>query len=119
MIIKGTVKKGKGVGMTLGYPTANIDCNLDLPDGVFYALARVDNKPMPSLLIKGFIPGSAEIHIIDWSGDIYDKELEVEILDKLRDIIKFDRVDELVEQVQRDLMEAKKYFKNRGLPRSD
>jgi riboflavin kinase/FMN adenylyltransferase len=84
-----------------------------LPDGVFYALARVNDKYIPSLLIKGFISGGAEIYIIDWSGDLYGKELEVEILEKLRNIIRFDKVDELIEQIQKDIAEAKSYFKDK------
>ncbi|OGF44633.1 hypothetical protein A2555_02175 [Candidatus Falkowbacteria bacterium RIFOXYD2_FULL_39_16] len=112
-MISGLVKKGKGVGRTLGYPTANIDCNFDLSDGVFYALVRVENVSLPSLLIKGFIQQGMEVHIIDWSGDLYGKDIEIEVLEKLRDIIKFDKVDELVEQIQGDIMEARKYFKNK------
>lgn len=111
MTLSGVVKKGKGVGRTLGYPTANIDCSLDLPDGVFYALARVDNVLLPSLLIKGFIPQGVEVHIIDWDGDLYGKEIEVDVLDKLRDIIKFDKVEGLIEQVQKDIEMAKDYFR--------
>lgn len=115
MQIKGIVQKGEGVGRSLGYPTANISCKLDLPDGVFYALVEINDKLLPSLLIKGFIQHSVEVHVINWSGDLYGKELEVEVLKKLRDIVNFDKVDELVEQIQKDIIDAKKYFKDKNL----
>ncbi|MFH2136353.1 MAG: riboflavin kinase, partial [Patescibacteria group bacterium] len=77
MLIKGKVKGGKGIGKTLGYPTANIDCNLDLEDGVFYSLARPEKDWLSAVLIKGVIPNGVEVHLLDWSGDLYGKEIEV------------------------------------------
>ena len=103
MIIKGKVKKGKGIGKILGYPTANIDCDLDLPDGVFYSLVRPEKDWLSAVLIKGVIPRGAEIYLIDWDGDLYDKEIEIEVLDKIRDIVKFKNTEELVKQIENDI----------------
>jgi len=112
MIIKGKVKRGKGVGRTIGYPTANIDCDLDLPDGIFYSLARLEKNWLPSVLVKGVIPRGVEIYLIDWSGDLYGKEIEVGIFDKIRDIVKFNQKEDLIKQIQEDVAKAKNYFKN-------
>jgi GxxExxY protein len=103
MIIKGKVKRGKGIGKTLGYPTANVDCDLDLSDGVFYSLSRVEKDWLPSVLIKGVLPRGVEIYLIDWSGDLYGKEIEVEIFDKIRNIIHFKDPKELVKQIEKDV----------------
>lgn len=112
MIIKGKVKRGKGVGKTLGYPTANIDCALDLPDGVFYSLVHLEKDWLPAVLVKGVIPKGVEIYLIDWSGDLYNKEIEVQVLEKIRDIIKFKNTEELVGQIESDIAKVRNYFKN-------
>lgn len=112
MIIKGKVKRGKGIGKTLGYPTANVDCDLDLPDGVFYSRARPEKDWLPAVLIKGVIPEGVEIYLIDWSGDLYGKEIEVEVLEKIREIVNFDKKEDLIKKIQEDVSKTKNYFEN-------
>ena len=111
MIIKGEVKRGRGIGKTFGYPTANIDCNLDLSDGVFYSLVRLKKDWLPGLLIKGVAPKGVEIYLIDWRGDLYGKEIEVKVFEKIRDIINFDKTENLIKQIRGDIIKAKNYFK--------
>lgn len=67
---------------------------------------------LPSVLIKGVIPEGVEIYLVDWSGDLYGKEIEVEVLGKLRDIARFDKEGELIKQIREDVAKVKNYFKN-------
>jgi riboflavin kinase/FMN adenylyltransferase len=110
MIIKGKVGKGRGIGKTIGYPTANIDCNPDLENGVFYSLVRLKKNWLPAILIKGVIPKGAEIYLPDWSGDLYGKKIEVKILEKIRDIINFDRKEDLIKKIEEDIKKAREHF---------
>ena len=111
--IGGTVVAGDRIGHALGFPTANLDVtNLVLPpNGVYAASALVDRKLFRAALNLGVRPTVAsaqpvlrvEAHLLDFSGDLYGRELEVEIGPKLRDERKFSSPTELREQIARDV----------------
>jgi riboflavin kinase/FMN adenylyltransferase len=118
--ISGRVVAGDGVGRKLGFPTANLDAaGLVLPpNGVYIGLAKIGDKPQPVALNIGFRPTLAtdgpqlrvEAHLLDFSGDLYGQELEIEIGEKLRDERKFGSLEELKAQIARDVAEARTKF---------
>ena len=114
--LSGFVKKDKGRGKKLGYPTANIEAAPDLPDGIYVAHTKYDKKKSPSLVFIGSpitfyeVDKKTEVYILDYSKEIYDEFLEVEVLKKLRDNIKFDSKEALIEQMKKDEQDARKFF---------
>jgi riboflavin kinase/FMN adenylyltransferase len=116
--ISGRVITGDGVGRKLGFPTANLDAaGLVLPpNGVYLGLAKIKEKSRPVALNIGFRPTLAtggpqlrvEAHLLDFTGDLYGQELEIEIGEKLRDERKFGSLEELKAQIARDVAGAKK-----------
>ncbi len=117
--VSGTVVSGKALGRKLGFPTANIDIpeNIVMPpsgvyatrvflDGVWhFGITNIGTKPT----VEDEKP-NIETYILEFSGDIYGKEIEIEFHRKLRDIVRFNDVDELKNQIEKDRIEAKKYF---------
>jgi riboflavin kinase/FMN adenylyltransferase len=96
----------------LGFPTANIevsDPEKMLPkEGVYAAYGRVRGERIPGLLhlgprptFPGFAP-TIELHLLDWSGDIYGDHVRVEVVDRIRDIHPFPSVDALIEAIRGD-----------------
>ena len=114
--ISGKVVVGDKLGRKLGFPTANLDVTgLVLPpNGVYAAFTRVNAKSYRAALNIGFRPTVAagkqlrvEAHLLDFNGDLYDQELELEISEKLRDERKFASPEELREQIARDVAAVK------------
>jgi riboflavin kinase/FMN adenylyltransferase len=118
--LAGRVIRGDGVGRRLGFPTANLEVNgLALPPGGVYAIrAEVDGQAYRAVLNIGNRPTRnqpapalhVEAHLLDFTGDLYDRELEVIFVDRLRDEKKFKSLDELRDQIGRDILEAKGRF---------
>ena len=120
--VTGKVVKGKQLGRTLGFPTANLDTGLYkiLPLGVFAVKVRVGEKLYDGFCNIGFRPtvnsidGSlplVEVHIFDFDADIYGQHITIWFADKLRDETKFDTLPALVAQLKQDRKDAKKILK--------
>ncbi|MGH7940984.1 MAG: bifunctional riboflavin kinase/FAD synthetase [Limisphaerales bacterium] len=108
----GKVVQGDKRGRDLGFPTANLDVTgLVLPpNGVYSAITRVDRRLYRVALNIGVRPTllserrlQVEAHLLDFDGDLYGRELEIEIGDRLRQEKKFRSLDELKEQIARDV----------------
>lgn len=116
----GVVLRGDQVGRTLGFPTANLDAQglVTPPGGVYSAWAWIGGRKYPAVLNHGFRPTLArtrphrqiEAHLLDFSGDIYDQEMEIEFLAKLRDEIHFAGLDPLKSQIAADIQLARSHF---------
>ncbi|MCE9580881.1 MAG: bifunctional riboflavin kinase/FAD synthetase [Planctomycetes bacterium] len=113
----GTVVKGDGRGRTINVPTANLDPHHELvpPRGVYLTTTTIDGKPFRAVVNIGVRPtfggGKAEVveaHILDFSGDLYGRDLELQFVRKLRDEKKFDSAEALVAQIRADIAEARK-----------
>ncbi len=112
----GTVVQGEKLGRSLGFPTANLataDAQLP-PDGVWAVWARLqDGRIQPGVANLGIRPtvgGNArilEVHLFDFSEDLYGQGLEIQFLKQLRAEIKFPSIEALRTQIQRDTDEAK------------
>lgn len=113
--ITGTVLHGRGVGHTLGFPTANIDLSLTrkmLPkDGVYAVRIKnddlsINNCGMANLGTAptfGVEKPLLEVHLLDFEGDLYGQTVTVEFSRRLRDIVRFDSIEALQHQLQTDL----------------
>ncbi|GEM_PF-622299 len=125
--IRGTVVHGNCLGRKIGYPTANIspeDDRKKIPaNGVYVALVNLDDQWHKSIVNIGMRPTlnrenvTIEAHIIDFEGDIYDKNITVHFIDRIRDEIRFPTLEALKSQIIKDeqnalyaLEEAKKLF---------
>lgn len=113
--ITGTVLHGRGVGHTLGFPTANIDLSQTrkmLPKDGVYAVRikneklRIKNCGMANLGTAptfGVEKPLLEVHLLDFEGDLYGQTVTVEFSRRLRDIVRFDSIEALQHQLQTDL----------------
>jgi drug/metabolite transporter (DMT)-like permease len=105
----GRVVHGQGRGKGIGYPTANLDkVDLDIPHGIYAAKVGLNNHSYLGLMHFGFKDVfredvSLEILIKDFSGDIYGEVLEIEVLEKIREVKKFDSPNRLIEEIKKDL----------------
>lgn len=109
--LSGTVGHGAERGRTLGFPTANlIEVGTLVPaNGVYAGWATVDHVRHPAAIHIGPNPTFAEagkkieIHLLDFQGDLYDRTLSVDFVDRVRDVQKFASVEELLAQLNRDM----------------
>ena len=114
--MRGTGGPGDQRGRESGFPTANMDLpggRLLPGDGIYATWALMDGKRLPSATSIGIRPTFGlserlvEVHVIDFSGDLYGKEVEVEFVDKIRDQQKFSTVDELIVLMDKDVADAR------------
>ncbi len=112
------VISGHNRGKQLGFPTANLEIRgLVLPpDGVYAVAACFDGTWRPAVANIGNNPTfadrerSLEVHILDFRGDLYGRRLWVRFVRRLRGEIRFPSVELLVEQIRRDIAEARALF---------
>jgi riboflavin kinase/FMN adenylyltransferase len=120
--IAGEVIEGDRLGRTLGAPTANINiAGLVLPpNGVYAVHAEVKDRCHRAVANLGVRPTLAnatpqqrfEVHLLDFSGDIYGQEMEVTFVDKLRDEQRFESLDALRDQINKDIAAARALFES-------
>ena len=110
--VQGEVQRDRGVGKTIGFPTANIAYPKDkfpLKQGVYHTQVRVGETTYPAITNYGARPTFdndsvvTETHLIGFDGDLYGKTLQIEFIRYLRDIQKFDSADRLKRQLQQDV----------------
>lgn len=121
--LEGRVTAGAGRGTGLGYPTANIAITPEQalpPDGIYATLAHIDDHVYPSMTYVGKQPtfkGSkrtVEVYIIDYHSDLYENELSIDIIERLRGDRQFATVDELKKQIAKDVERGKAILNSRG-----
>jgi riboflavin kinase/FMN adenylyltransferase len=121
--LEGEVVRGERKGRELGFPTANVrigDAHKMLPmEGVYAAWGWVRGERLPGLLhlgprptFEGFAP-TVELHLLDWSGDLYGERIRVEVAHHLRGIEKFDSAGALVAAMREDEAAGRAYFAGR------
>lgn len=118
----GTVEHGNGQGTAFGFPTVNLKSEKDtlLKRGVYRTATMIDGKLFPSVTNVGTCPtlGEREPHtetyIIDFSSDLYGKEVTVFFIDFMREERAFSTKESLTAQVMTDIEKAKKEFSNDG-----
>ena len=110
--LTGTIFKGKQLGRTIGFPTANLNIEENyklIPlNGVYIVKSTIDQKTVYGMMNIGFNPTvkgeslSIEIHYLDFDADLYNQKISVSILKYLRPEEKFDSIDTLKKQLQKD-----------------
>lgn len=117
--LSGTVVAGNHQGRELGIPTANLEFPEDLllpREGVYLTETKVDGVWIPSMTNVGGKPSveknhpGIETHLLDFDKDLYDREIEVRFHKKIRDIIRFEQLEKLQEQLQKDKKFVRDYF---------
>lgn len=119
--MSGRVVEGQRLGRRLGFATANLRLERRRPalEGIFAVRVRgaqLEDWPgVASLGTRPTVNGSGEplleAHLFDYDGDLYGREIEVEFVEKLRDEERFESLDALVEQMQRDAAAARAILK--------
>ncbi len=121
VFVSGKVVKGAQRGKGLGFPTANIAYEADIlpARGVYIVQVQIGAKTYPAIANLGIRPSFEnqenkvllEVHILDFSKNIYGKHLRIIFLKKLRNEKKFQNPQQLIRQIQKDESLARKYFK--------
>jgi riboflavin kinase/FMN adenylyltransferase len=111
-LLTGKIVKGKGVGRKINYPTINLfveeDYKLIPKTGVYIVKTKVENRMVFGIMNIGFRPTldgkhqTIEIHLLDFNGDLYGKKIQIKVLKRLREERKFDSIESLTEQIQKD-----------------
>lgn len=100
----------------MGFPTANLPAQKGLEEGIYLATTYWNNRSFPSLAFVGAArtfgesERKVEVYLLDFSGDLYGQELDVQLIKKVRDNKKFDSAEALVAQMKEDERVARKYF---------
>lgn len=120
--LTGKVVHGDGRGRDIGFPTANLETDEDqlIPkNGVYAVTSEIGGKWYDGMMNIGVIPTfktgtdkTIEIYYFDFQGDLYHKELIVNIEARLRSEKKFSGVDEIILQLNKDMEQAKKTLQN-------
>lgn len=116
--ITGIVEEGEKMGRKLGYPTANISIREDyklIPlDGVYAVKVEVKNESFYGMMNIGVRPTfngkrkTVEVNIFNFDKEIYNEKIRVSFIEYIRPEIKFDGVDHLKQQLNRDMQKAQK-----------
>lgn len=111
--VKGTVIEGQKIGRTIGFKTANLvypEELVEIPRGVYCATVDFEDKNYSAIANFGLRPTVSnsetpllEVHIKDFDEDIYGETIKVNFLKKIRGEKKFSSLDELKEQIQKDV----------------
>lgn len=110
--LSGSVIEGQQRGRTIGFPTANIAVNhpdkIIPKNGVYAVRVHLKNTERLGMMNIGTNPTvngehrSIEVHIFDWSDDIYNKPIQVSLIERIRDELKFDSIEALRKQLEKD-----------------
>jgi riboflavin kinase/FMN adenylyltransferase len=122
--ISGIVTPGVQRGRQIGFPTANLEqIDVFVPKPGVYAgwawLSSMDRQRFPAAIHIGPNPTfdddaavKVEIHLIDYDGDLYGRSLQVELVDRIRDVQRFDSPDQLRQQLHKDIQLARDLTSN-------
>lgn len=111
-VLSGKVEEGLQRGTEIGFPTANIRVSSSyklIPlNGVYAVWVYIEGQKYGGMLNVGYNPTftdknwSVEVHILDFSQNIYHKDITIEFIDRYRDEVKFESVEALVKQLNKD-----------------
>lgn len=121
--LHGRVVAGTGRGAKLGFPTANLDISREQaipPDGVYASWTVINGKIYQSMTNIGKCPTfgdfkrTVEVYIIGYNGSLYNQELKIDIIERLRDERKFDSVEALKKQIAEDIKQGRAILESEG-----
>ncbi len=122
--LRGIVARGAGRGKDLGFPTANLEqVDTLLPvEGIYAGRAEIDGRAWPAAVSLGPNPTfnesglKLEVYLIGYSGSLYDRRIELDFLARLRDVIRFDSVDDLLAQMGLDVAKTEEIAGQGDMP---
>ncbi len=119
-LLTGTIVKGKGIGRTINFPTANLKIEesykLIPKNGVYIIQSTINNTLVFGMMNIGYNPTvngegkSIEIHFFDFKENLYTKKIQIQVLKRIRDEEKFDSLEQLTEQLEKDKSTATNYI---------
>lgn len=121
--LEGKVIHGQKKGREIGYPTANVDFNLQkvIPaSGVYAVTVKCSEEIYGGVANLGYRPTfqgenlSLEVHIFDFQGNLYDEQLQVNFIKEIRAERLFNNINELIKQINEDTQKARTYLDNRS-----
>ena len=123
--LSGEVVRGQNIGITLGFPTANIDTGaknkLIPPDGIYAVFAHHQGVRYGGMLYIGTRPTltefnnrTIEVHLFDFNQTIYGHRIRLEVLDRIRDDAAFQSLDDLRSQLGKDQVSAQEVLRRYG-----
>ena len=120
--LSGTVVKGKQLGRTIGFPTANIELDEDYKlvpkNGVYIVCAKIDDQLVNGMMNIGFNPTvegknkTIEVHLFDFNSDLYNHKIKISIKYPIRSEQKFESVAVLKQQLIKDKEFSIQYLSN-------
>ena len=120
---KGKIVKGKQIGRTIGFPTANFEIDdsykLIPKNGVYVVESLINQNRIFGMMNIGFNPTvgenaqTIEVYYFDFNGDLYGQQITVSILHRLRSEQKFDSLEALKNQLKSDQMDSLDFIKNK------
>tara|TARA_B100002051_G_scaffold234722_1_gene234767 strand:- start:82 stop:1029 length:948 start_codon:yes stop_codon:yes gene_type:complete len=126
--LQGQVIEGQKIGRTLGFPTANLtvvdESKLIPKDGVYAVHVEVKGQLFKGMMNIGNNPSitfkkhSIEVHIFDFDSDIYNEQIEVRFIKRIREEISFDNLDTLKIQLEQDKATIKAVLKSDNLDKA-
>ncbi len=119
-MIEGVVVKGENRGKWMGFPTINLDTFFELvpKNGVYVTEVELKGRRKPAVTNIGFNPTFdgkkflMETHILDFSGNLYGKEVAIYFHKRIRDEMKFSGIEELKERIAKDVFLAREHFQH-------
>ena len=112
-LLSGTVIDGEKIGRTINYPTANISFDKDklIPKaGVYAVTINISNKSFDGMLNIGVQQQKIEVHIFDFSKNIYGLDIKIEFKKLIRSNIKFTNISQLKNQLIEDEKKCREFF---------
>ena len=106
----GVVQQGKKRGTVLGYPTLNIPLNEEGVSGIYAAKVTVGSAEYPAAAFANPKRKLLEAHLLDFSGDLYGKEITIELCEKIRESKAFPDDVSLRAAIAEDIAAVRAYF---------
>ena len=111
--LHGLVQEGERKGRALGFPTINIPLTDRDLSGIFAAKVIFDvSKIALAAVYANQARRILEAHLLDFDGDLYGREVEIDLLEKIREDRTFDNEAALKAAIEQDIAKVQKYFKN-------
>jgi riboflavin kinase/FMN adenylyltransferase len=126
-VLSGKIIRGAERGRTLGFPTANIDYPTQKatpPNGIYAGWAHLGNEKFMAATNIGFNPTftperqtpSLEAYLLDFDRDIYGQEVKLEFVSRIRDELKFNSVEPLIDKIHEDVKKTRELLAGKQFP---
>ncbi len=109
----GVVEKGGGYASTLGYPSINIPCTGDVPQGIYAALVETSTDTYKAAAYGSRKRPVLEAHLLDYSGPLYGQQVRITLVEKIRDDTRFDDEESLARAIADDVKNVREFFNKR------